>query len=125
VGCGTGDGIVKWATYRAKTFNFKLPVETPAGEYLLRAESLAIHAAQKSKGAQFFVACAQIKVTGSGTELPGPTIKIPGTYTANSTGILLLKIWSQITNYTNPGPNLWPERVQEAHVLDGKVKQSD
>lgn len=124
-GCGTGDGIVKWATYRAQTFNFKLPADTPAGEYLLRAEGLAIHAAQKSKGAQFYVACAQIKVTGNGTGLPGPTIKIPGDYTANSTGILIPKLWSQITNYTSPGPDLWPKGTSEAHVLDGKVKQSD
>ncbi|KAL5385168.1 hypothetical protein DPSP01_004978 [Paraphaeosphaeria sporulosa] len=124
-GCGTGDGIVKWATYRAQTFNFKLPAETPAGEYLLRAEGLAIHAAQKSKGAQFYVACAQIKVMGNGTGLPAPTIRIPGEYTENSTGILIPMIWSKITDYTSPGPRLWPEGTEEAHMLDGKVKESD
>ncbi|KAJ4290479.1 hypothetical protein N0V90_010696 [Kalmusia sp. IMI 367209] len=124
-GCGTGDGIVKWATYRAQTFNFKLPAETPAGEYLLRAEGIAIHAAQKIKGAQFYVACAQIKVTRNSTALLGPTIKFPGTYSSNSTGILIPKIWSQITNYTSPGPKLWPEGTHESHVLDGKVKPSD
>ncbi|KAJ4355465.1 uncharacterized protein N0V89_003481 [Didymosphaeria variabile] len=123
--CGTGDGVVKWATYRAQTFNFKLPAELPAGEYLLRAEGIAIHAAQKIKGAQFYVACAQIRVSSNGTGVPGPTIKFPGGYTANSTGILIPQIWSQITNYTSPGPKLWPEGTEEAHVLDGKVKQSD
>lgn len=123
-GCGAGDGVVKWATYRATTFNFKLPTETPTGEYLLRAEGLAIHAAQKNKGAQFYVACAQIKVSGSETELPGQTIKFPGTYTANSTGILIPKLWSLITNYTSPGPELWPAGTEESHVLNGTVKQS-
>lgn len=124
-GCGAGDGIVKWATYRAQTFNFKLPAETPAREYLLRAEGLAIHAAQKALGAQFYVACAQIKVSGNGTQLPGPTIQFPGTYTANSTGILLPQIWSKIVNYTSPGPELWPAGSKISHVLEGKMKQSD
>lgn len=124
-GCGAGDGIVKWATYRAQTFNFRLSPEIPEGEYLLRAEGLAIHAAQKDKGAQFYVACAQVKVSGNGTALPGPTIKFPGGYTTTSTGILIPKLWSQIANYTSPGPELWPEGTQETHVLDGVVKQAD
>lgn len=124
-GCGGGDGIVKWATHRAQTFNFKLPAETPAGEYLLRAEGLAIHAAQKNKGAQFYIACAQIKVSGNGTGVLSPTVQFPGTYTANSTGVLIPEIWSKIKNYTSPGPKLWPEGTEISHVLDGKVKQAD
>lgn len=31
---------------------------------------------------------------------------------------------SQITSYTAPGLRLWPEGVEEAHVLDGKKKTS-
>lgn len=121
---GGGDGILKWATHRAQTFNFKLPTSTPPGEYLLRAEGLALHAAHKIDKAQFYVACSQIKVTGEGTGLPGPTIKFPGGYTWNSTGVLIPEFWSKITNYTSPGPRLWPEGTQEDHVLKGKVKTS-
>lgn len=119
---GAGDGILKWATHRARTFNFKLPTELPAGEYLLRAEGLALHAAHKPDKSQLYIACAQINVTGSGTGVLGPAIEFPGGYQWNSTGILISEFWSRITNYTAPGPRLWPEGTIEAHVLDGTKK---
>ena len=118
------EGVLKWATNRARTFNFQLPEETPPGEYLLRAEGLALHAAHKPDKAQFYVACAQISVTGAGSGVPGPTIKFPGGYQWNSTGVLIPEFWSKIANYTAPGPKLWPEGTSEAHVLDGTKKTS-
>ena len=116
------DGRLKWATHNARTFNFKLPSETPSGEYLLRAEGLALHAAHKPDNYQFYIACAQINVVGSGVGVLGPTIKFPGGYQWNSTGVLIPEFWSRITNYTAAGPTLWPEGTMEAHVLDGTKK---
>jgi hypothetical protein len=120
---GASDGVLKWATHRAQTFNFKLPESTPPGEYLLRAEGLALHAAHKYNNIQIYISCAQIKVTGTGDGVPGPTIKFPGGYQWNSPGVLIPEFWSKITNYTSPGPRLWPEGTEEQHVLDGKRKQ--
>lgn len=119
---GSTDGILKWATHRARTFRFALPLATPPGEYLLRAEGLALHAAHKISKAQFYISCAQIKVTGNGTGEMGPTIRYPGDYRWNSTGILIPRFWSLITNYTTPGPKLWPAGTKDAHVLIGTVK---
>jgi hypothetical protein len=119
---GSADGVLKWATHRAQTFEFKLPDATPPGEYLLRAEGLALHAAHKANNAQFYVACAQIKVVGTEKELPGPAIQIPGGYKWNSTGVLIPEFWSKMTSYTSPGPQLWPPQTGEDHVLHGKVK---
>ncbi|KAH7355784.1 glycoside hydrolase [Pyrenochaeta sp. MPI-SDFR-AT-0127] len=119
---GASDGLLKWATHRARTFNFKLPIETPPGEYLIRAEGLALHAAHKPDKSQFYVACAQINVTGTGEGVPGPTILFPGGYQWNSTGVLIPEFWSRITNYTAPGPSLWPKGTVEAHVLNGTRK---
>ncbi|KAF1949845.1 hypothetical protein CC80DRAFT_520297 [Byssothecium circinans] len=122
---GGSDGVLKWATHRAQTFEFKLPSELPDGEYLVRAEGLALHAAHKKDKAQFYVACAQIKVTGGGNGVPGPTIKFPDGYKWDSPGVFIPEFWSKITNYTSPGPKLWPEGTREEHVLVGKVKQPD
>jgi len=119
---GASDGLLKWATHKTQTFNFKLPEATPPGEYLLRAEGLALHAAHKPNNAQFYVGCAQIKVTGNGQGIPGPTIKFPGGYQWNSVGVLIPEFWSKITNYTSAGPKLWPEGTEEQHVLVGTVK---
>lgn len=40
------EGLV-WAVRRKHSFLFTLPAETPPGEYLLRAEGIALHAAHK------------------------------------------------------------------------------
>jgi hypothetical protein len=119
---GASDGILKWATYKAQTFNFLLPLSTPPGEYLLRAEGLALHAAHKANNAQFYVGCAQIRVIGEGKGVPGPTTRFPGGYRWNSVGVLIPEFWSKITNYTAPGPRLWPEGTAEEHVLVGERK---
>ncbi|KAH7139085.1 glycosyl hydrolase family 61-domain-containing protein [Dendryphion nanum] len=121
---GAVDGKLKWATHRAQTFRFKLPEAIPSGEYLLRAEGLALHAAHKPDKSQFYVACGQIKIEGGGDAILGPSIRFPGGYRWNSTGVLIPEFWSRITNYTAPGPKLWPEGTEEEHVLVGTVKTS-
>ena len=59
---------------------FTMPKCIAPGNYLLRVELLALHSAYSSRGCQFYVSCANIKVTGSGTFTPSTTYKIPGVY---------------------------------------------
>ncbi|ETS83233.1 hypothetical protein PFICI_05109 [Pestalotiopsis fici W106-1] len=111
-----GEGLV-WAMRRAHSFRFPLSDQTPPGEYLLRAEGLALHAAHKLDCAQFYVGCAQIRVTGNGTGRLEPTVKIPGLYNNTTPGVLIPDFWTKITNYTEPGPALWPKGTQTQHVV--------
>ncbi|KAI1126729.1 lytic polysaccharide monooxygenase [Nemania abortiva] len=112
-------GAVDWATHKLTSFLFVLPPETPEGEYLLRAEGMAVHAAHKPGGAQFYVACAQIRVVNErqdrSSEL-GPLVKIPGVYRGDEPGVLLPQFWSGLQRYTTPGPALWPPGTEEQHV---------
>ncbi|KAI9740398.1 MAG: hypothetical protein M1834_004978 [Cirrosporium novae-zelandiae] len=105
----TSDGL-QWATNEIQNFTFTLPAKTPAGQYLLRAESIALHGASTFEGAQYYISCAQIEVeeedAGSGT--PHPKVSIPGLYTGYEPGILINIYWPTPTNYTMPGPSLWP-----------------
>ena len=39
--------------------------------------------------AQFYLSCAQVKVTGGGNGSPSPLVSIPGVYTGNEPGILI------------------------------------
>ncbi|KAI3326813.1 lytic polysaccharide monooxygenase [Xylariaceae sp. AK1471] len=114
-------GAVDWATHKLKSFLFKLPDETPAGEYLLRAEGMAVHAAHKPGGAQFYVSCAQIRVVNEGRQWSnssdiGPLVKIPGVYRGDEPGVLIPQFWSALKKYTTPGPALWPPGMQEQHI---------
>ncbi|TGJ77550.1 hypothetical protein E0Z10_g10721 [Xylaria hypoxylon] len=115
-------GAVDWATHKLATFLFPLPAETPAGEYLLRAEGMAVHAAHKPGGAQFYVACAQIRVVngiansrGRNNSL-GPLVSIPGVYRGDEPGVLIPQFWSGLPSYTTPGPALWPPGTKEQHI---------
>jgi cellulase len=37
-----------------------IPADTPSGDYLLRAEVIALHTASQAGGAQFYASCYQI-----------------------------------------------------------------
>ena len=69
--------------------NFTVPTCIAPGQYLLRVELLALHSAYSQGGAQFYMSCAQIKVSGSGTFQPSQTVSLPGAYKATDPGILI------------------------------------
>ncbi|KAI0470002.1 glycosyl hydrolase family 61-domain-containing protein [Xylariaceae sp. FL0804] len=85
-------------------YTFNLPTGLQSGEYLLRSEMLALHAATTVGGAQFYIGCAQLKITGTGTGC-SPTISIPGAYKAKDDNILITDLYNGFdpTTYTAPG----------------------
>ncbi|KAM3081602.1 hypothetical protein ACMFMG_005054 [Clarireedia jacksonii] len=82
--------------------SFIVPSDLAPGQYLLRAEVIALHVASSAGGAQFYMSCYQINVTGSGTKTPSG-VSFPGAYSASDPGILI-NIYNTITSYTIPGP---------------------
>ncbi|KAL1747270.1 glycoside hydrolase [Schizophyllum fasciatum] len=82
-----------------------IPASLPAGEYLLRAEIIALHVAQSYPGAQFYIGCAQVKITNGGSASP-PKISIPGTYKPGDPGITV-NIYNNLQSYTAPGGTVW------------------
>lgn len=88
------------------THEFKLPKRLPSGEYLLRSEMLALHGAQSVGGAQFYIGCAELEITGTGSEgACGPTIEVPGAYKAEDSDIYIPGFYNgfDATSYTAPG----------------------
>jgi len=96
-----------WGTWGAYTMEFTLPSSLPDGEYLLRGEHIGIHENHVGKP-QFYVECAQIKVTGGGNGSPSPLVKIPGVY-STSDPALSFNFWggAGAGNYVMPGPAVW------------------
>ncbi|KAH7085341.1 glycoside hydrolase [Paraphoma chrysanthemicola] len=86
------DGSGSWGVDRMINnggwVDFTMPSCVAPGNYLLRAEIIALHSASKSLGAQFYMGCAQINVSGSGTKA-GNTVSFPGAYGQSDPGILL------------------------------------
>jgi len=87
--------------------SFTLPEALPTGEYLVRMEAIALHVAETYGGAQFYISCGQVSVTGGGSGTPGPLVAIPGVYTGYEPGILININYPIPTNYTQPGPAVW------------------
>lgn len=67
--------------------HFTIPAATPDGDYLVRVEHIALHTAQSAGGAQFYISCGQINITGGGSGEPGPLVEFPGAYDAADPGI--------------------------------------
>ncbi|KAF3044665.1 hypothetical protein E8E12_008202 [Didymella heteroderae] len=88
---GGGGSDDYWGTKDLNKHCGKLDVKIPTGL-----------APGSSGGAQFYLTCYQLTVTGSGTTNP-TGVSFPGAYKASDPGILI-NIYQKLTKYVSPGP---------------------
>ncbi|KAG8899580.1 hypothetical protein FRC01_010454, partial [Tulasnella sp. 417] len=84
---------------------FTLPSDITPGDYLLRAEVIALHVAGSSGGAQHYMSCYQLTITGGGSSSPAG-VSFPGAYSLTDPGILF-NLYTSFTTYTIPGPTVY------------------
>ncbi|KAK3305586.1 glycoside hydrolase [Chaetomium strumarium] len=102
---GLGTSSITWPSSGKTEVSVQIPKCVANGDYLLRAEHIALHSAGSAGGAQFYLSCAQLTVTGgTGTLNTGSLVSFPGAYKATDPGILFQLYWPIPTSYTNPGP---------------------
>ncbi|TBU33784.1 glycosyl hydrolase family 61-domain-containing protein [Dichomitus squalens] len=94
----------KWASAQLIDNGFQwtstIPSGLKPGNYLIRNEIIALHDANQP---QFYPSCAQLSVTGSGTQTPSGSelVSIPGVYN----DVKFPDIWSDsFKSFTIPGP---------------------
>ncbi|KAJ6448690.1 glycoside hydrolase family 61 protein I [Mycena sanguinolenta] len=92
-------GVDRMVANKGKV-TFTIPSCIAAGQYLLRHEMIA---ATSYPGAQFYMECAQIQITGGGSTSPA-TVSFPGAYKGTDPGITVNIYYPLLTNYTIPGP---------------------
>ncbi|KAL4916746.1 glycoside hydrolase [Aspergillus aurantiobrunneus] len=100
------DGLT-WPTDGATSVEFTIPAAVPDGDYLIRVEHIALHGAGTEGGAQFYLSCAQVTVSGGGNGSPAPLVAFPGAYSPTDPGIMLNIYYPVPENYTPPGPAVW------------------
>jgi cellulase len=97
----------KWGVDRLVANKGKVSVQIPScipsGNYFLRAEIIALHPASSYPGAQFYMECAQINITGGGSASP-PTVSFPGAYKGSDPGITINIYNPPVKSYIIPGP---------------------
>ncbi|KAL9107529.1 MAG: hypothetical protein Q9227_007631 [Pyrenula ochraceoflavens] len=78
-----------WVTQGKSSIPLQIPSCISPGDYLLRAEHIALHSASTVGGAQLYISCAQLTVTGgSGTANP-TKVSIPGAYSPTDPGLVV------------------------------------
>jgi hypothetical protein len=98
-----------WASDELIAANFSqtvtIPLDLASGNYMLCYEIIALHSARNKDGAQNYLQCINLKVTGSGTATLAST---PGAelYKDTDTGIYI-NIWNALRSYVIPGPALY------------------
>ncbi|KAF9009665.1 glycosyl hydrolase family 61-domain-containing protein [Cyathus striatus] len=101
---GTQWAVDKLIANKGKV-SFAIPGCIPAGQYLLRVEIIALHGASTYPGAQLYMECAQINISGGGSTQPA-TVSFPGAYKGTDPGITI-NIYSNLASYTIPGPSVF------------------
>ncbi|EJC98512.1 uncharacterized protein FOMMEDRAFT_187182 [Fomitiporia mediterranea MF3/22] len=103
-GLNPGDqswGVDRMIANKGKV-TFTIPDCIEEGQYLLRHELIALHAASSYPGAQLYMECAQLQITGGGKSQPA-TVSFPGAYSGSDPGIKI-NIYQTLSSYTIPGP---------------------
>ncbi|PSR77785.1 hypothetical protein PHLCEN_2v7708 [Hermanssonia centrifuga] len=93
------NGALTFPSETQTQFTLTIPKSLPSGQYLVRAEQIALHVASTYGGAQFYIGCAQVNVVNGGSGTPGPLVSIPGVYTGYEPGILI-NIYDLPSNFT-------------------------
>jgi hypothetical protein len=100
-----GDRGQQWPSFvtEMREIYTTIPRSLPNGNYLIRGEHIGLHIAGTP---QFYIACAQVAVTGGGSGRPSPLVSFPGAYSRSDPG-LAVNIYAASSPYVYPGPAVW------------------
>ncbi|PVI04988.1 carbohydrate-binding module family 1 protein [Periconia macrospinosa] len=104
---------------RCGLMDFKIPSDLAPGDYLLRTEAIALHSAARAGGAQFYMSCYQLTITGGGSSTPAG-VTFPGAYKASDPGIQI-NIYQNLNTYVAPGPSVIPGGTEAVAGKPGSV----
>jgi cellulase len=103
---GNGHWVTDDLITNGFTSSLTIPRNLKAGNYVLRHEIIALHAAGNDNGAQFYPQCLNLKVTGSGSVAPSGGVAGTSLYKRNDAGVLF-SLYTNPQSYPIPGPALW------------------
>jgi len=111
---GYDDTTSQWCTEKLISDHGRIivtiPTDIAGGYYLVRTELLALHQANLNPpNPQFFVGCAQLFLTSTGTASPKSTVAIPG-YVDLSKTAMAFNIWEKPMKL--PYPEFGPPTYQ-------------
>ncbi|KAF2466451.1 endoglucanase IV precursor [Lindgomyces ingoldianus] len=104
----SGNDPGTWVTDNLIKSNISWSITLPnlaPGNYVIRHEIIALHAASQTNGAQAYPQCVNFQVSGGGTLAVSGGVPATSFYKASDPGIQF-NLYSKFTGYTMPGPAL-------------------
>ncbi|TDZ30609.1 Endo-beta-1,4-glucanase D [Colletotrichum trifolii] len=98
----TSGGLI-WPTSGKTTINVQIPKCLEDGEHFLRVEHIALHSASSIGGAQLYISCAQLRVSGGTATYRPNLVSFPGAYSPNDPGLVVNIYYPVPTNDKTPG----------------------
>lgn len=102
------------------SWSVRLPSDIAPGNYVLRHEMIALHAAGNANGAQNYPFCFNLVISGNGTATP-TGIPAVSFYKEKDPGILF-DLFTKFTTYVIPGPPLYSDALTAAQTKPGAIK---
>ena len=99
----TGTALTGRSRAGKTALNFVIPKCIADGEYLFRIEHIGLHSAGSSGGAQLYISCAQLSITGGTATYKPDLMSFPGAYSASDPGLLINIYYPVPKSYTPPG----------------------
>jgi lytic cellulose monooxygenase (C1-hydroxylating) len=99
-----------------------IPPTLKPGNYVIRHEIIALHAAGAPVGAQAYPFCFNLAITGTGTAAPSG-ISAETFYTPSDPGIFV-NIYQTLSTYIIPGPTVWSGGVTMSQTLPAAPKST-
>ena len=84
----------EWPNWGNHEVEVTIPPCVAEGDYLLRVEHIAVHNSRMVGGAQFYIGCAQLHISGDGTKT-FPGVSFPGAYSVRPPSVLADKVDSR------------------------------
>lgn len=98
-------GGMTWPSQGKTTVDVTIPKCIPSGDYLLRVEHIGLHSASAVGGAQLYISCAQLTVSGGSGSVPTALESIPGAYKPTDKGLVVNIYYPVPKDYKPPGPD--------------------
>jgi hypothetical protein len=92
-----------WPSDGKSSVEITVPQCIANGEYLVRFEHIGLHGASGPGGAQLYISCAQVRVSGGSGSASPSLMSFPGAYSPTDPGLMVNIYWPIPTNYRSPG----------------------
>jgi lytic cellulose monooxygenase (C1-hydroxylating) len=110
-------GLVEWNSSPGKwasddmiannnTWVVKIPSDVAPGKYVWRHETIALHSAHESHGAQAYPQCVNLEISGSGSNDMSGGVSAETFYSWEDPGMDINIYYPKVENYIIPGPAL-------------------